>query len=66
VNNGSDDSTKRGIMKNMRDKKMNKSKKRQLWGLRAKKIANALCRGKDVYFEIDEKTIDGQPAVVFN
>jgi hypothetical protein len=36
-----------------------------LWGLRLK-ISNALCRGKDVYFEIDEKTIDGQPAVVFN
>jgi hypothetical protein len=49
-------------MKNMRDEKMNKSKKSEatVVGPEAKKIANALCRGKDVYFEIDEKTIDGR------
>jgi hypothetical protein len=50
------------------DKKMNKSKKFEatVVGHEAKKIANALCRGKVVYFEIDEKSINGRPAVVFN
>ncbi|MDP9288477.1 MAG: hypothetical protein M3P08_09780 [Thermoproteota archaeon] len=47
---------------------MNKSKKFEatIVGTEAKKVANAQCRGKDFYFEIDEKTINGQPAVVFN
>jgi hypothetical protein len=55
--------------KNMRgDQKINKSKKFEatVVGPEAEKIANALCKGKDVYFEIHEKTIDGEPAVVFN
>jgi len=47
---------------------MNKSKKFEatVVGPEAKKIAKALCRGKDVYFEIEEKTINRRPAVVFN
>jgi hypothetical protein len=57
------------MIKNMRgDEKMTKSNKFEatVVGPEAKKIANMLCRGKDVYFEIDEKTINGQPAVVFS
>jgi hypothetical protein len=60
---------KHEMMKNTRGgEKMNKSKKFEATfvGPEAKKIANALYRGIDVYFELGEKTIDGQPAVVFN
>ena len=53
---------------NMSDEKMNKSKKFEttVVGPEAKKIAEALCKGKDFFFETDEKTIYGQPAVVFS